>query len=314
VQSGRGNAGGGSRGSADRRFSDRPHHSNATAGGRRRNLSQNFLADRRAAVQFVDACRLEPGDWVAEVGAGTGLLTELIAHRVANLTAFEPDTNLAGKLRRATEELGNVDIVFDDVLTGSLPAGVTKLAGNIPFGRTADLIRWTLDQDVEAATYITQLEYARKRTGHRGRWSQLTIETWPWLDWQLGPRISRTAFRPVPAVDAAVLQLTFRDQPLLSAEQLPVYQAIVGTGFKGVGGTLFRSLQALYRSSELTAAFGLAGLDREVVVAFVPPEAWLTLAVDLSRPREQLSRPPSRPGAAGAVRRRQARRPGKAWR
>lgn len=241
------------------------------------------------------------------MGAGTGLLTELIAHRVANLTAFEPDTNLAGKLRRAVEELGNVDIVLADVLTSPLPADVSKLVGNIPFGRTADIIRWTLDQDVESATYITQLEYARKRTGHRGRWSQLTIETWPWLDWQLGPRISRTAFRPVPAVDAAVLQLTFRHQPLLSSGQLAVYQDIVATGFKGVGGTLFRSLQALYRTGELGAAFHQAGLDREVVVAFVPPEAWLTLAVELSQPREQPGRSreqPSRPPGRG-------RRPGR---
>jgi len=292
------------RSGTDRRFAPSRSTENSP-GGRRRTLSQNFLTDPRAAVQFVDACELRGTDHAVEIGAGAGSLTALIAPRVATLTAYEPDVHLAERFNRAVAGLHNVSLVHADVLTEPLPAETSTLVGNIPFGRTADIIRWTLDQDVESATYITQLEYARKRTGHRGRWSQLTIESWPWLDWRLGPRISRTAFRPVPAVDAAVLQLTFRDRPLLSGEQLRGYQAIVSTGFKGVGGTLFRSLQALYRTGELGAAFELAGLDREVVVAFVPPEAWLILAVELSQPREQPRRPPVRGRRPGRGRLRQ---------
>lgn len=301
--------------------------SNATPGGRRRNLSQNFLSDRRAAAHFVQACGLTGTDRVAEVGAGTGALTSLIAGRVAELTAYEPDANLAGKLRTTTRDFANVTVVFADVLTSPLPAGTTKLVGNIPFGRTAEIIRWAMEQDVESATFITQLEYARKRTGHRGRWSQLTIQSWPTVHWALGPRISRTSFRPVPGVDAAVLMLTFRAQPLLSEAELATYQAIVATGFTGIGGTLFKSLQALYRVGELTGAFGRAGLDRDVVVAFVPPEAWLVLAAELSQQRgsqqrgsqQRSSQPrgssagsPARTGRAREPRRPQPRRTGRA--
>ncbi len=301
---------------ADRRFGDRPEFSNATPGGRRRNLSQNFLADRRAAGQFVQACGLTGSDRVVEVGAGAGALTSLIAGRVAELTAFEPDASLGGKLRTATSDFDNVTVVFADVLAGPLPAGTTKLVGNIPFGRTAEIVRWTLEQDVQSATFITQLEYARKRTGHAGRWSQLTVETWPTVHWALGPRISRTSFRPVPAVDAAVLTLTFREQPLLTGDRLATYQSIVATGFKGVGGTLFKSLQALYRAGELSGAFARAELDRDVVVAFVPPEAWLVLATELGRAGQQRSGPPRGSGPPGRTartpRRPQPRRPGRA--
>jgi len=285
---------------ADRRFGNRPQLSNATPGGRRRNLSQNFLTDRRAAGQFVQACGLVSTDRVVEVGAGAGALTQLIAGRVAELTAFEPDANLGGKLRTATRDFDNVSVIFADVLATPLPAGTTKLVGNIPFGRTAEIVRWALEQDVESATFITQLEYARKRTGHGGRWSQLTIETWPTVGWTLGPRISRTSFRPVPAVDAAVLTLAFRRQ-LLGSEQLATYRALVATGFKGVGGTLFKSLLALHRTGELSRAFDRAGLDRDVVVAFVPPEAWLVLAAELGSQQRgggspvRAARPPRRP-------------------
>jgi 23S rRNA (adenine-N6)-dimethyltransferase len=291
----------------------KPQYSNVTASGRRRNLSQNFLADTRAALSFINACALTPVDRVVEVGAGTGALTGLIAPRVASVTAFEPDATLRPKLEKALSGLGNVQFEFADIVRAELPPGTNKLVGNIPFGQTADIIRWTLEQNVESATYITQLEYARKRTGHRGRWSQLTILSWPWVEWALGPRIARTAFRPVPAVDAAVLLLAFRAEPLLSPMQLATFDTLVNTGFKGVGGTLFRSLQALYRSRELAPAFAQAGLDREVVVAFVPPAAWLTLAAELSRPSGQPSSPPRR-AAAGAARRSQSRPPGKAWR
>ena len=269
--------------------------SNSTAGGRRRNLSQNFLTDPRAAVRFVEACELRADDHVAEVGAGTGSLTALIAPRVAAVTAYEPDVHLAERFDKAIAGLHNVSVVHADVLASRLPADVSTLVGNIPFGRTADIVRWTLDQDVDSATYITQLEYARKRTGHRGRWSQLTIETWPWLEWALGPRISRTSFRPVPAVDAAVLLMRFRPRPLLAAEELSTYQRIVAIGFTGVGGSLFRSLQPRYRAGALTAAFGRAGLDQDVVVAFVPPQAWLVLAEELTGVDERRA-PNRRPG------------------
>ena len=78
-----------------------------------------------------------------------------------------------------------------------------------------------------AATLITQPEYAKKRTSGYGRWSLLTVSTWPEMPWELRGTIARTQFRPVPQVDAGILRLARRPEPLISRGRLRAYRRMV---------------------------------------------------------------------------------------
>jgi 23S rRNA (adenine-N6)-dimethyltransferase len=101
--------------------------------------------------------------------------------------------------------------VMGDFLGSRPPARPFQVVGNTPFSLTSPVIDWCLRaRRMTAATLITQLEYARKRTGGFGRWSQLTVSTWPQFRWELRGTIPRTEFRPVPRVDAGILRLERR--------------------------------------------------------------------------------------------------------
>jgi 23S rRNA (adenine-N6)-dimethyltransferase len=128
-----------------------------------------------------------------------------------------------------------------------------------------------------AATLLTQLEYARKRTGDYGRWSRLTVLTWPAYEWSLAGRLPRTAFRPVPRVDSGILRLVRREIPLVQPAALPGYRRFVELGFTGVGGSLSATLTGRYGSRRVSAAFRAARLHPDVPVGHVWPEQWLTL-------------------------------------
>jgi 23S rRNA (adenine-N6)-dimethyltransferase len=110
------------------------------------------------------------------------------------------------------------------------------------------------------------------------------VLTWPWLSWRLAGRIPRSAFRPVPAVDAGILTLHRRAEPLLPAASRAAWERAVTLGFGGVGGSLHASLRPLYPRARLDTALAAAGVGPREVVAFVPPEAWLALFTALERP------------------------------
>lgn len=243
----------------------------------RRRLSQNFLADPAVARRLVREARVGPGDLVLEVGAGEGAITRFLARSAGRVVAYELDPRLAARLaaRHGDPALG-VRVVCGDFLRARPPRGRFAVVGNIPYARTAAIVRWCLRTPGPAsATLVTQFEYARKRTGGHGRWSRLTVLTWPCFDWSLAGRIGRERFRPVPRVDAAILRLERRGQPLLPASSLGAYRRLVELGFTGVGGSLAASLRRAHPARRVGAALAGAGVAPDTVVGAVSPDQWI---------------------------------------
>ncbi|WP_103944200.1 ErmE/ErmH/ErmO/ErmR family 23S rRNA (adenine(2058)-N(6))-methyltransferase [Thermomonospora echinospora] len=246
----------------------------------RRTLSQNFLIDPATIHHYARTVTddLPGGALVVEVGAGDGRITTALAERAGHVIAYEIDPVLAGRLRAACAPLGNVRCVPGDFLRARPPQGPFHLAGSIPYAVTSRIVDWALAAPgLVSATLITQLEYARKRTGDYGRWSRLTVQTWPVFGWRLAGRIDRRLFRPVPRVDSAILRVDRRARPLLPPGALPAYRRCVEVGFGGRGGTLHASLRGVHPRSRVDDAFGAAGLDRGTVVAYVHPDQWVRL-------------------------------------
>jgi 23S rRNA (adenine-N6)-dimethyltransferase len=74
----------------------------------------------------------------------------------------------------------------------------------------------------------------RPRTAVSAAWS-------PWWTFRQGRRIPRTAFRPQPTVEAGVLVIERRPQPLLGSEAADAFATFAQALF---AGTLARDLDA----------------------------------------------------------------------
>ncbi|MGB6457974.1 MAG: ErmE/ErmH/ErmO/ErmR family 23S rRNA (adenine(2058)-N(6))-methyltransferase, partial [Streptosporangiaceae bacterium] len=249
---------------------------------RRRELSQNYLRGQQAARQFLTAVRPDPDGVCVEVGAGEGILTARLATLFGEVVAYEIDESLAARLVARVADRPNVRVLRSDFLAARPPSRSFQVVGNAPFSLTAPIVEWCLRSSrMTAATLITQLEYARKRTGGYGRWTQLTVSTWPQFSWQLAGTIARTEFRPVPRVDAGILRLTRRAEPLVRQPRLAAYRRLVQAGFSGVGGSVQASLRRSYPPEQVAAACGEAGVDRRTVVAYVSPDQWVQIFLTL---------------------------------
>jgi 23S rRNA (adenine-N6)-dimethyltransferase len=220
-------------------------------GARRRSYSQNFLASSALAEQLVREAKVGRRDLVVEVGAGSGILTAALARRARRVLAIEIDPVWAARLRQRFAAWENVEVIEGDARRVPLPDEPFRVVANIPFGATTALLHALLDKPVtslERADLVLQWEVARKRAG-RPR-TALSASWSPWWHFRLGRRLPRTAFRPPPAVDAGVLVVERRREPLLPLEAREPFRDFVRGLF---AGTLARDLDARHWSALFAA-------------------------------------------------------------
>ncbi|WP_327086763.1 ErmE/ErmH/ErmO/ErmR family 23S rRNA (adenine(2058)-N(6))-methyltransferase [Nonomuraea sp. NBC_01738] len=246
----------------------------------RRELSQNFLVDQHAVDLIVKAA--EPSGLVLEPGPGEGALTFALAAAGARVLGYELDPLLAAKLAARSRDDARIRIVKGDFAQAKAPDGPFAVVGNIPYSATSKIVDWCLAAPgMTSATLLTQREYARKRSGDFGRWSLVTVESWPWFDWSLGDLIGRGSFRPVPAVDSAILRIERRAHPLIGSGLESAWRDLVELGFGGVGGSLRASLRTRYDGVD--TALARAGVAADTVVGYVTPDQWVTIFQELGR-------------------------------
>jgi 23S rRNA (adenine-N6)-dimethyltransferase len=78
-------------------------------------------------------------------------------------------------------------------------------------------------------------------------------------------------------VDAGILRIERRPEPLVPRAALPAYHRMVELGFGGAGGSLAASLRRRHPPARLAAALRATRLDPDTPVGYVWPEQWLVL-------------------------------------
>lgn len=254
------------------------HDARSRPGNARKRLSQNFLTDAGIAALIVRTSGVGSDDLVLEIGPGDGMLTRQLLRAAGHVLAYEKDAHYAARLRERYANNHRIRCYQADFRTIHPPHEPFAVVANIPFSATTDIVRWCLSaRHLTSATLLTQREFARKHTGDYGRWTKLAITYWPTTTLELGPRIDRRSFHPIPRVDSALLHLRRRTHPLLEPGPLANYRQLVALGFSGVGGSLANSLSRAHPPRKVRAACALAGIGADQPVGLVPPDQWLML-------------------------------------
>src|SRR5216684_9025111 len=79
-------------------------------------LGQNFLIDLNLLDVVVRAAELDRGDFVLEVGTGTGSLTARLAEQAGAVLTVEIDADFVALAERAVARRNNVTQVHGDIL------------------------------------------------------------------------------------------------------------------------------------------------------------------------------------------------------
>lgn len=182
----------------------------------RKRFGQNFLVDPEAIGSIIHALDPQSGDAVVEIGPGRGALSFPLASCPAALTLVEIDRDLAGWLRDEAERRGLAyRVVEADALQVDLAALADgqrlKVVGNLPYNISTPLLFHLLDASVAIDRIVVMLQkevVERMAAVPGGRsWGRLSVMLQARCQVEPLFEVPPTAFRPIPAVDSAVVRL-----------------------------------------------------------------------------------------------------------
>lgn len=174
-------------------------------------LGQHFLVDRKYVEIALDAADVGGDDVVLEIGPGKGALTSGLLERGARVVAVEKDPFMVRYLRkRFSEEIerGTLHLVEGDALRVEFPP-FNKVVSNIPYEISSPLTFRLLDYGFEVGVIMYQMEFAVRMTAPPGwkEYSRLSVSVQYRADVEIVEIVPRTAFRPPPKVDSAIVKI-----------------------------------------------------------------------------------------------------------
>jgi 23S rRNA (adenine-N6)-dimethyltransferase len=207
---------------------------------------------------------------VVDIGAGSGMLTQALARAGARVIAIELDPELAGRLRRSCPR---ATIVESDARTVAWPREPFRVVANLPFAGATEICRSLLSSPRTPVVSVDVVLEWQVAVQWAGVWpsSVSSVLSGSSFEFRVGRRLAAAAFAPPPSVSAGVLHATRRARPLVSAEEIPAYEAFLRHSF---------SVGRVRRTSARTALARLAaelGLDRDPHARDLDARQWASL-------------------------------------
>lgn len=197
--------------------------------------SQHFLRNPEFVRRLIQQTSISKADVVYDIGAGSGVITSVLADICKQVIAIEAEPATAKLLRKNTAHHTNVAVVENDFLSITLPSTPYKIFANIPFHISSAIVQKVTENThpAAAAYLIVQKQFSNKLVpNHAGFTSQLGVLLGPLFSVRILKNLKRTDFWPHPNVDTALIEIVAREKPLLSDEDLPAFRRIVTNSFK----------------------------------------------------------------------------------
>ncbi len=190
--------------------------------------SQNFLKSPLLVRELISKSNLRVTDTVYDLGAGSGLISSVLADAVKRVVAVEYDLRLKPILEKNLGQYRNVTITIADALTMPLPTTPYKVFANIPFNISSPLVqRFINNPSAPISAYlIVQKQFGRKLEASNPKQftSQLGMIIGAEYSVKVIKNLQKTDYSPQPAVDTVCVELVKRSAPLVEASRLKAYQ------------------------------------------------------------------------------------------
>jgi 16S rRNA (adenine1518-N6/adenine1519-N6)-dimethyltransferase len=230
----------------------------------RKRLGQNFLINRGARRQILDALAIEPGDRVWEIGPGLGAMTAGLLERGAQVSAFELDRGFIAALEELFGGQSGFALIPGDVLK-TWPAawatpdreagGAPLLLGNLPYNIASALLADFIEKNsfFKRMVVTVQREVARRMSARPGTADYSSFSVLCASAYTITPLmvLKGASFYPAPKVDSQGVRFDLRTD-IDPAGYSPAFKPLVRALFSARRKTIKNNLQNYLNSCILT--------------------------------------------------------------
>lgn len=261
----------------------------------KKKFGQNFITDTNLLNAIVADADINDSDTVVEIGPGAGTLTCAIASKAKRVIAFEIDESLSSVLQETLDGLGNVQIIFRDILKVK-PSEIKEMVGepfkvvaNLPYYITSPVLFYFLENDfpLVSLSVMVQKEVALRMIADSDTpdYGVLSLAVQSRADAVITRNVSRKMFYPEPNVDSAVVRLTLNE----GIPNRKTFDKLVKSAFACRRKTLVNNLmQSMGMSREESEKLlTQAGLDVRVRGEALSKEQFLKLSEILEKTKNK---------------------------
>ena len=264
-------------------------------------LGQHLLTNSGIAFAVAQAAGIQHGDSVLEIGPGTGMLTQELLALGAHVVAVEKDPVMVAVLKETfAKEIqekkleireGDARELTPDVL---FPKGIYKVAANIPYYITGELVRQclTAKNQPTSVALLVQKEVAQRIVGNpdagrsgprlkrRGKESILSLSVKAYGTPKYVKTVGKGSFNPPPAVDSAILAITHISREHFKTVSEEKFFEVVKAGFAQKRKTLGGNLKKVFGEKALSA-LSASNVSEKTRAEDVALADWLELAKNI---------------------------------
>jgi 16S rRNA (adenine1518-N6/adenine1519-N6)-dimethyltransferase len=203
----------------------------------RKRWGQHFLVDKNILNKIIQTAEISREDTVLEVGAGLGEMTLALARQSKKVIAVEIDTKLVEIVRRKTAFCPNVEVIGSDILKVDFKELLgqdrrpIKVVANLPYQISTPLLFRFIEEreNFSTLTLMVQREVAERMVAPPGGkdYGPLSIFVQVFLDLSIRFSVKPSCFFPPPKVDSAVIQLTWKETPVVRREEEDWFRKVV---------------------------------------------------------------------------------------
>jgi len=247
----------------------------------RKRLGQSFLEDKNIISKIVKAADIKDYDTVVEIGAGLGIMTELLASSARKVIAIDIDPRMINILQERFRERPRVSVINIDVLSYDFSSVVDeetqdkiKVIGNIPYNISTQILFRLLEyrRQIHSMTLLFQKELADRITASPGGKDygipSVIVSMYACASREMN--VPPSCFYPRPMVISSLVKMVMLEKPLFEAVSDDFFLKVVKAAFSKRRKTLLNNLRSsdlLYGCSEdelasLLAKIGIDGKRR----------------------------------------------------
>lgn len=246
----------------------------------KRSLGQNFLFDEKILDRIATACSVDQDSKLIEIGPGYGSLTRLLSKASrSEVFAIEKDESLFNwlTLNLANERINftladALEVDWESFIASKELTGSEDLivVGNLPYNISNQLLINLLENNhlFKRMIFLVQKEVGQRwvasPTSYKSNYSNLSIFVEYFCKSTLLFEIPKESFKPVPAVDGALIQLEVR-KDLPTTFQRRKFFTFVRNCFRFRRKTLYNNIKSFSVNQQKTKlAFEKFGYQEKV--------------------------------------------------